>query len=76
VPERVPCKRVLIRLPVSLHDQIGLAAASEGVSLNQFVCAVLASAVQWRSQAGEGAESRYPKTREEYGRQMWADLLR
>jgi HicB family len=76
VTERAPCKRVLLRLPVSLHDQIGLAAASEGVSLNQFACAVLASAVQWRAPTGRTTDSRYPKTKEEYGRQLWADLLR
>src|SRR5215213_10270054 len=71
VPERARCKRILLRLPVSLHDQIGLAAASEGVSLNQFACAVLASAVQWRSTSGQAPDSRYPKTKEELGEQIW-----
>jgi hypothetical protein len=76
MPERVPAKRVVLRLPASLHHQLELAAASEGVSLNQFACAALASAVQWRSDAGDASHWRYPKSKEELGRQMWADLLR
>jgi hypothetical protein len=76
MPERVSAKRVVLRLPGSLHRQLELAAASEGVSLNQFACAALASAVQWRSDTGEASQSRYPRTKEELGRQMWANILR
>jgi hypothetical protein len=65
-------------MPVSLHRQASLAAASEGVSLNQFVCAVLAAAVDWEARPRERAprERRYPKTGEELGHQLWRDLLR
>jgi antitoxin HicB len=40
--------RFLLRLPHSLHAELARAAEDEGVSLNQFVSAVLASAVSWR----------------------------
>jgi hypothetical protein len=76
MPDRAPCRRILLRLPVSLHEQVSLAAASEGVSVNQFVLAVLASAVQWQSNRGDSQERRYPKTKEELGAELWADLLR
>jgi hypothetical protein len=69
--------RFVVRMPLSLHKQASLAAASEGVSLNQFVCGVLAAAVEWDARAGDRAprERRYPKTGEELGHQLWRDLL-
>jgi hypothetical protein len=75
---RQPHGRFLVRMPVSLHKQASLAAASEGVSLNQFVCNVLAAAVEWDARADDRAprERRYPKTGEELGHQLWRDLLR
>jgi hypothetical protein len=65
-------------MPRSLHKQASLAAASEGVSLNQFVCGTLAAAVGWDPRADDRArrERRYPKTNEELGHQLWDDLLR
>jgi HicB family len=73
-----PGGRFLLRMPVSLHKQASLAAASEGVSLNQFVCGLLAAAVEWDARPGERAprERRYPRTSEELGHRMWQDLLR
>ncbi len=44
-----PSGRVLLRLPRSLHGHLQRTAAHEGVSLNQFVVAALASAVGWRA---------------------------
>ena len=69
-------KRLSLRLPASLHEQASLAAASEGVSLNQFVCALIAGAVQWQLPASERSRGRYPKTREELSDQLWADIFR
>ena len=68
----------MLRMPVSLHKQAALAAASEGVSLNQFVCGLLAAAVDWEAQAGDRAprERRYPKSNEEFVDEMWRNLLR
>jgi hypothetical protein len=40
--------RVLIRMPASLHRELANAASNDGVSLNQFACALLASGVGWR----------------------------
>jgi hypothetical protein len=74
---RQPNGRFLVRMPVSLHKQASLAAASEGVSLNQFVCGLLASAIEWDGRLGERAprERRYPSTNEELSDQLWRDLL-
>ena len=75
--EHQPGGRFLLRMPLSLHKQASLAAASDGVSLNQFVCGVLAAAVEWEPRAGDRRprERRYPKSSEELGHQMWRDLL-
>jgi HicB family len=73
-----PGGRFLVRMPVSLHEQASLAAASEGVSLNQFICGLLPAAVDWHARPGEGLprERRYPQSKEELGKQLWRDLLR
>jgi hypothetical protein len=75
MPDRAQSRRLVIRMPVSLHHQVGLAAASEGVSVNQFVCALLASGVGWRSQPSETPPRSYPKTNEEAVNDMWAKIL-
>ena len=73
--------RFLLRMPVSLHEQAGLAAASDGVSLNQFICGLVAAAVEWdgRSHDRPPRERRYPKTKqqrdEELYRELWNDLV-
>jgi hypothetical protein len=41
--------KLLVRMPASLHGELARAAESEGVSLNQLITGVLASAVEWRS---------------------------
>jgi hypothetical protein len=65
-------------MPVSLHKQAALAAASEGVSLNQFVCGLLAAAVDWEARSSDRTvrERRYPKSNEEFVDEMWRNLLR
>ena len=40
--------RFVVRLPQSLHAELSREAEREGVSLNQFVTAALAGAVDWR----------------------------
>jgi hypothetical protein len=51
--------RLLVRMPATLHDELAHAAEREGVSLNQLITGVLASAVGWRSPDGtEPAPSR------------------
>jgi predicted RNase H-like HicB family nuclease len=51
--------KLLVRMPATLHDDLARMAETEGVSLNQFITGVLASAADWRSQgapAGGGDE--------------------
>jgi HicB family len=40
--------RLLLRMPRTLHEELARAADRDGVSLNQFITGVLASAVDWR----------------------------
>jgi hypothetical protein len=41
-----------LRMPASLHRELSWAAVAERVSLNQFICGVLAGAVQWSGPGG------------------------
>jgi hypothetical protein len=53
--------RLLLRMPRSLHEELARASDRDGVSLNQFITGVLASAVDWRRDDGTapaGASSR------------------
>ncbi len=50
--------KLLVRMPSTLHDELARAAESEGVSLNQLITGVLASAVAWRSDDERGPGSR------------------
>jgi hypothetical protein len=36
-----------VRLPISLHRRVAETAAAEKVSMNQYICVVLAGAVGW-----------------------------
>ena len=47
--------RLLLRMPRSLHEELARASDRDGVSLNQFITGVLASAVDWRRDDGAGA---------------------
>jgi antitoxin HicB len=53
-PEPAPrhSGKLLVRMPATLHDELARAAEAEGVSLNQLITGVLASAVEWRSTEG------------------------
>lgn len=46
--------RLLLRMPRTLHTDLAGLAEREGVSLNQFITDVLASAVGWRKEGGGG----------------------
>ena len=43
--------RLLLRMPKTLHADLTRASEREGVSLNQFITDVLASAIVWRGRA-------------------------
>jgi hypothetical protein len=51
---------LLLRMPRTLHEQLAKASERDGVSLNQFITGVLASAVDWRSEdaAPQGERNR------------------
>ena len=56
--------RLLLRMPTSLHEELARASDRDGVSLNQFITGVLASAVGWRREDGtEIAPAGEPKLR-------------
>jgi len=42
-------------MPASLHEDLARASDRDGVSLNQFITSVLASAVGWRREDGAAA---------------------
>lgn len=44
--------RLLLRMPRTLHADLTRASEREGVSLNQFITDVLASAIAWRAAGG------------------------
>jgi antitoxin HicB len=47
--------RLLLRMPRTLHADLTRASEREGVSLNQFITDVLASAIGWRGRPEEGS---------------------
>jgi len=74
--------RLTLRMPVSLHHEVAIAAAREGVSLNQFVCAVLAAELGWTTRTKEDAEARERRRlenkqerQEEMVKQAWRNIL-
>jgi predicted HicB family RNase H-like nuclease len=52
--------KLLVRMPATLHDELAQAAESEGVSLNQMITGILASAVEWRSDGRRGVRLEQP----------------
>jgi antitoxin HicB len=49
--------RLLLRMPRTLHADLTRASEREGVSLNQFITDVLASAIVWRGRPGAAQAS-------------------
>lgn len=47
--------RLLLRMPRTLHADLTRASEREGVSLNQFITDVLASAIAWRAATGSSS---------------------
>jgi HicB-like protein involved in pilus formation len=70
--------RVLVRMPASLHQELVEAAKADGVSLNQFVWALLASAMRWRqsADAGGGVSSELPPGHDRVSREEWPRIWR
>jgi hypothetical protein len=73
-PDEEKSGRVLLRMPVSMHEALCNIAQAEGISMNQFICGVIAVAVDWRSE--------YKPTRpieqihNDVAWEMWRDRVR
>lgn len=74
--------RLTLRMPTSLHHEVAIAAAGEGVSLNQFICAVLAAELGWTTRTKEDGEARErrrleneQKRKDEIVKQAWRNIL-
>ena len=61
--------RLLLRMPSSLHERVAVVAMAEDVSLNMYICTVLAGAVEW--QAPEWPPGQPRKVRNEIRRELW-----
>jgi hypothetical protein len=54
--------RLLLRMPRTLHEELAKASDRDGISLNQFITGVLASAVDWK-QDGVDRKARRERSR-------------
>jgi antitoxin HicB len=52
--------KLLLRMPQSLHAEVALAAERDQVSLNAYINALVAAAVQWRRPVGGPSTSEQP----------------
>jgi hypothetical protein len=73
-PDERKSGRVLVRMPISMHEYLFDAAQAEGISMNQFICGLLAVAVDWRK------EYRVPRPAADVQHdlvwEMWGDRVR
>ena len=73
-PDETKSGRVLVRMPISLHEGLSRVAQGEGISMNQFICGVLATAVDWRSEYK--SERPIERIRNDLEWEMWRDRVR
>jgi hypothetical protein len=73
-PDEAKSGRVLVRMPISLHEALSNIAQAEGVSMNQFICGVLAVAIDWRSEFKPHRP--LEEIRHDITWEMWRDQLR
>jgi hypothetical protein len=66
--------RVLVRMPITMHEDLARTAQGEGVSMNQFICGVLAVAIDWRS--AYRVERPAADVHQEVTWEMWRDRVR
>jgi HicB-like protein involved in pilus formation len=73
-PDGAKSGRVLLRMPESMHVHLSDAAGAEGVSMNLYICGILAAAIDWR---GARANNRaIEQVRQEILHQTWRDRVR
>ena len=73
-PDEAKSGRVLVRMPISLHEDLSRIAQAEGVSMNQFICGVLAVAIDWRSEFKPHRP--IGEIRHDIAWEMWRDRVR
>jgi len=73
-PDELKSGRVLVRMPISLHENLSRIAQAEGVSMNQFICGALAVAIDWRSEFKP--HSSVEEIRHDVTWEMWRDRVR
>ena len=61
-------------MPITLHEALSRIAQAEGVSMNQFICGVLAVAIDWRSEFKPHRP--IEEIRHDITWEMWRDRLR
>ena len=73
-PDATKSGRVLLRMPESMHKRLSEAAGAEGVSMNLYICGLLAAAIDW---GGALANNRsVAEVRQEILHQTWRDRVR
>jgi len=63
-------------MPVSLHKHLFESALAEGVSMNQFVCGLLAVATDWRSEYRADPSRPAAEVRHDITWEMYRDRVR
>ena len=73
-PDATKSGRVLVRMPESMHKYLSEVAGAEGVSMNLYICGILAAALDWRNTHAQ----RRPidEVRQEIRYETWMDRLR
>ena len=66
--------RVLVRMPISLHEYLVTRAQAESVSLNMFIVSVLAGECGWA--APEGPQRPVHELRRDIDWELWRDRER
>jgi hypothetical protein len=73
-PDEAKSGRVLVRMPISLHEALSRIAQAEGVSMNQFIGGVLAVAIDWRAEYKPHRP--VEEIRHDLTWEMWRDKVR
>ena len=68
--------RLLLRMPISLHEYLANRAGGESVSLNMFICSVLAVEAGWRSRTQVREPQTLHELRHDIAWDMWRERAR
>ena len=68
--------RVLVRMPISLHEALVNRAGGEEVSLNMLICTVLAREIGWKGDNMMSPHRDEVHLRQDIAYEMWNDRIR